>query len=149
MGATESFVSLPLILKNPLKLVEQLVDVLGNEVSAGGVHLAEVVGRLPLVDEELAIGVVDAVVVIEDSFSDFEVSKTDAPGESSEVIDGDIVLPEEFEDSVGVGVRDGENFLFGEAGVVGAVAHGPGVVVAVKPVEEHDMSNKNNNILSY
>lgn len=118
MRAHKSFVGFPLILQHPLQLHQQLVDVLRYVVGSSGVLLPQIIGGLPLVDEVLGVRVVEPVVVVEDSFPDFEVSKTDASGETAQVIDSDVVPPEEIEDLIGVGVRESENFLFGEAGVV-------------------------------
>ncbi len=120
-----------------LQLGEQLVDIFCCVVGAGGVLLAQVVGRFPLVDEVLRVSVVQSAVVVVDPLADLQVSETDASGQASEVVDGNAVLFEEVEHFVGVWVREGEDLLLGEPGVVAAVADGSGVVVTVRPVEEH------------
>jgi hypothetical protein len=102
-----------------------------------GVLLAQVVGRFPLVDEVLRVSVVQSAVVVVDPLADLQVSEPDASRQASEVVDGDIVLFEEVEHFVGVWVREGEDLFLGESGVVAAVADGSGVVVTVRPVEEH------------
>jgi len=120
-----------------LQLGEQLVDIFCCVVGAGGVLLAQVVGRFPLVDEVLRVSVVQSAVVVVDPLADLQVSEPDASRQASEVVDGDIVLFEEVEHFVGVWVREGEDLFLGESGVVAAVADGSGVVVTVRPVEEH------------
>jgi hypothetical protein len=132
-----SFVGVSLVIEYSGESVEEVGEGLGGEVGAGGVLVGEVVGLFPLVDVVFGVGVVGGGVVVEDAFSDLEIAEPDATFQASEVGDGGVVGAEEIEDLGGVGVVVGQHFLLGGRGVVGAVAHGAGVVVGVEFVEEH------------
>lgn len=108
-------------------------------MSSSRVFFGKVIGIFPLVDVVVGVGVVHSTVVVVDSLSDFHVSETDASAETSEVVNDDIISGEEVKDLIGVGVLNVEDFLFGDAGVVGAVADWSRVVVRILFTPKHDM----------
>jgi len=61
--------------------------------------------------------------MIKHSPSYFQVSKTDASGKSSQIINDSIVSSEKLEHLLAFGVSDVENFLFSESGVVRTVRY--------------------------
>lgn len=102
----------------------------------------EIVGGLPLMDVVFGISVVKSVVVVVDASAYFQVSEANASGQSSKIVNGDIVPSELVKDFVCLYILDVEDLRFGDAWVVGAIGDWSGVVVAVHAVEEHDTTNK-------
>ena len=137
MSRFTSFICFGLVIVYGLQFVQQLTKIFSDVVSSNRVYLVKVIGLFPLMNVVFSAGVVKAAVVVEDPPSDLKIPETDASGQSSQIVNTPIVLSEELEDLVGLGVGDVEDFLFGEPGVVGAVGDWAGVVVAVRPVEVH------------
>lgn len=126
-----------------LEFLEQLVDVLGDEMAADWVFFAQIVSLLPLVNIELTVCIVQMTVMVIDPFSDLKVTEADAAGQTSQIVNLHIILPEEFEHLVSVGVVKVEDFLAGNTRVIGAVGNGSGIVVTIVAGEEHqDIKNK-------
>lgn len=98
---------------------------------------AEVIGGLPLPDHIVSGGIVGSGVMVEDPSLNQEIAELDAPGQSAQVFNLDVVLGEEVEQLVGLIVDDGQDLLPGDPGVVGPVRDGPRVVVAIES-SEHD-----------
>jgi hypothetical protein len=137
-----------LITEDLLQFADQLREGLGHIMSAGGMLSAQIIGGLPLPDHVVRVGVVGSRVVVVHSALHHQVPEADAPGKPAQVADLDVVLSEELEQLAALGVRDGEDLLAGDLGVVGAVGHGPRVVVAVEFAVHLDMLYDINKIIS-
>lgn len=137
MGRFASFVCFTLIFEDILQFFEKLAEIFSHEVSSNRMNFVEIIGGLPLVDVELSVSVIESVVVIKYSSSNFQVSKTNASGKSSKIVNGCIVSPEKLKDLLSLRVVDVDNFFFGDSGVVRAVGDWPWVVVTVESVEVH------------
>ena len=132
-----SFEGIFLIVDNFLKLSQQLPEIFGHKVSSNWMYLRKIIGGLPLMDVKLSVGIVETTVVIEYSSSHLQISKTNASGKSSQIINGLIVLSEKIKNLFSLRILDVKNFWFGQSGVIWAIGDRPWVIVAVESVEEH------------
>ena len=62
-------------------------------------------------DEVVVVSVVESSVMVEDPATYFQVTEADAPCESSQVFNSDIIPPEELQDLLGLRVSDVEDVL--------------------------------------
>lgn len=79
--------------------------------------------------------------MVEHSPSNLQISKPNASGKSSQIINSLLVVSEKLEKLLGLWVSDVEDFLFGDSRIIRAVGDGSWVVVAVEFVEVHGYVN--------
>jgi len=81
-------------------------------------YLIKIIGRLPLMDVKLSVGVVETTVVIEYSSSHLQISKTNASGKAAQIINGMIVLSEKLKNLFSLRILDVKNFRLGQSGII-------------------------------
>jgi hypothetical protein len=106
-----------------------------DEVSTSGVLFGKIVGLFPLVNEELISNIETVVIVVSSSY--FIVPESNSSSESSQIVGFDVLLLEEAQDLLALGVVNLKDFWFCDSWVVAAIADGARIVVGVELVEEH------------
>ena len=107
-----------MVLQDESQFLQKIIKVFGSEVGTLRMLLGEVIGVLPLVDEVVSIGVVHSPVVVVDSLADFEIAKADASGQSSQIVNSNVISPEEVQNLLALRIRNVEDLLLLNARIV-------------------------------
>lgn len=105
------------------------------EMGSSWMFLCEVVSFFPLVNVVLIRNIVVVVVVVSSSYLDIKESKSSC--KSSEISDFNVLLLEEVENLLRLGIINLEDLRLNQSWVVASIADWTRVIVRVELVEEH------------